>query len=428
MRPQRTPPELVFAVGFTCGVLTLGVIRMMTRDRDLELLTAVRNLALDTHVDEHEPRELIDDALAGMIGNLDRYSRYYPPREIEALRRETSGRYLGIGVLFLDIDRGVVRFALPGSPAERSGLRPGDRIVRIDGEWVADLEPGGVRDLLRRRTGEPIELEVEDRSGARREVALSPDHVTDPSVRHARILDPELGIGYLALTSFTHETDDEFDATVEWLRGRGMQGLVLDLRANPGGMLDVALRLADRFIDDGVLVSTRSRSETRSTHATLEGTRLGGLPLVLLVDGDSASASEVLCGALQDHRVAVVVGEPTYGKGAVQTLTEYEGEASVKITTSLYFTPAGRRIERDAEHGGLAPDVEAEITPLERRAIHAFLDSYSPPPNALDDLAAWEAEEGVAVLPRPPEDPQLRVALDLLRGVAPGPYVDVDGG
>ena len=423
MRGTRTPPELIFVVGFTCGILTLGTVRMLTRDPDIELLRTVRDRALSTHVEEHEPRELIDNALQGMVSSLDRYSRYYPPQEVEALDRETTGRYLGVGVLFLDMDRGVIRFELPDSPAERAGLRPGDRFVRIDGEWVADLQPGGVRDLLRRPNGDPVEVEIESRAGARRTTTLTPARVTDPSVRHARMLDPDAGIGYVALTSFTHETDGEFDRAVEWLQAEGMTGLVLDLRANPGGMLDVALHVADRFVSEGVLVSTRSRSETRSTRATEEQTRFSGLPLVLLVDGDSASASEVLCGALQDHRVAVVVGEPTYGKGAVQTLTHYEGDASVKITTSLYFTPAGRQIEHSAERSGLAPDIQVDITPAERRAIHAFLASYSPPPSALPELAAWEAEEDLPVVLRPPEDPQLAVAVDLLLGRAPGPFL-----
>jgi carboxyl-terminal processing protease len=186
-------------------------------------------------------------------------------------------------------------------------------------------------------------------------------------------------------------------------------------------MLDVALHFADRFVPAGVLVSTRSRTETRSTRATEKETRLAGLPLVVLVDGDSASASEVLCGAVQDHRVAVIVGEPTYGKGAVQTLTHFEGDASIKITTSLYFTPAGRQIEHTAERSGLAPDVQVDVTPAERRAIHAFLGSYSPPPAALPELAAWEAEEDVSDVPRPPADPQLAVAVALLLGRAPGP-------
>jgi carboxyl-terminal processing protease len=430
MRGARTPPELLFAIGFACGVLTLGTIRTFLRDRDVELFRAVRDLALETHVEDHDPRELLDDALSGMLTGLDRYSRYYPPADIEALQRETYGEYFGIGVLFLDADRGLIRFPLPDSPAERAGLRPGDRLVRIDGEWVADLPPGGVRELLQRRDRAEIELVVENRAGERRTTSLTPAQVLDPSVRHARMIPAPEGeptIGYAALTSFTSRTPDELDQAIAWLRTEGMQGLVLDLRANPGGMLDAALRIADRFLDEGVLVSTRSRTETRSTRATPEATRFAGLPLVLLVDGDSASASEVLCGALQDHRAAVVVGEPTYGKGAVQTLTPYDG-ARVKITTSHYFTPAGRRIERDEERSGLAPDALVELAPGERRELHAFLGGYSPPPSSLQELAAWEAEEELALLPRPPQDLQLEAAVDLLLGRAPDALAQRDGG
>jgi len=425
MQRARTPSSLVFGVGFSSGLLAFGTLRLLlpgAHDPDVELFRAVRDLALESYVEEPEPRQLVDDALRGMVGGLDRYSRYYSVDEIAAVERETSGEYLGIGVLFLDADAGLVRFALPDSPAERAGVTPGDRIVQVDGEWVADLPPGGLRERLRREKSDAIELVLEDRSGARRSASLRPAQVVDPTVRHARMLDQERGIAYVAVVSFSHHTPEEFDREVARLAERGMRGLVLDLRANPGGILDSAVQLANRFVGEGVLVSTRSRTETRSTHAKAEESRWRDLPLVLLVDGDSASASEVLCGALQDHRAAVVVGEPTYGKGAVQTLSRFERDAAlVKITTSSYFTPAGRRIERNTDWGGLAPDVLVPLPAVERRAVHAFLATYSPPESALEALLSWEREAGVEVLVPAPADPQLDAARKLLSGEAPGP-------
>ena len=425
MQRSRTPSELVFAFGFACGLVTLAIAHALlpsSFDREIELFRAVRDLASDTYVEEVDSRELIDGALAGMISGLDRYSRYYGPEAVAGIQRETSGEYHGIGVLFVDPEGGLIRFALPDSPAEKAGLTVGDRIVRVDDAWVRDLPPGGLRDRLRRAKRDAIELELEDRQGARRTTSLYTEQVIDPTVRHARIVDHDLGIGYLSIISFSHRTPDEFDRTIRWLEGEGMRSLVLDLRSNPGGILDSAIRIADRFVSEGILVSTRSRTETRSTHAKSDETHLKGLPLVVLVDGDSASASEVLCGALQDHRAAVVAGESTYGKGAVQTLSRFERDnAIIKITTSNYFTPAGRRIERGTGWGGLAPDVLVKVSNTARRMIHAFLNTYSPPPDAIPLLTAWEDEEGVTVMARAPEDPQLDAAMLLLRGVSPGP-------
>jgi carboxyl-terminal processing protease len=425
MSRSTTPPELVFTLGFASGLLALATVRLFLpggRDPDLDLFRAVRDLAVETSVEKPEPRALVDDGLRGMIGSLDRYSRYYAGDEIAAIDRETSGEYLGIGVLFLDPDAGLVRFALPDSPAERAGVAPGDRIVSVDGERVADLAPGGLRERLQRATDRPIELELESRTGERRSTSLRPARVVDPTVRHARILDEGRGIGYAALSSFSEHTPEELDRELERLAAAGMRGLVLDLRGNPGGILDSAVRVANRFVADGVLVSTRSRTETRSSRADEADARWLGLPLVVLVDGDSASASEVLCGALQDHRAAVVVGEPTYGKGAVQTLSRFEHHGAwVKITTSSYFPPAGRRIERGTDWGGLAPDVLVPLAAGDRRAVHGFLAAYSPPPLALEALRRWEAEEGREVLERPPPDAQLDAALRLLTGEPPGP-------
>ena len=430
MPNQKSHPELLFAVGFTCGLITLAIVHALlpsSFDRDIELVRAVRDLAEETFVEEIDSREVVDEALRGMLESLDRYSRYYGPDEIADIERETSGEYLGIGVLFEDDERGVIRFALPDSPADRAGLGVGDRIVSIDGEIVDDLPEGGLRKRLRRTSGELIELELERRDGSTAQTSLRPEAVINPTVRHARMLDDELG--YLSIVSFSHRTPEEFDRWTGWLREQGMGGLVLDLRGNPGGILDAAVAVADRFIAEGVLVSTRSRTETRSTHARRENTRLLGLPLVVLVNKDSASASEVLCGALQDHRVAVVTGEPTYGKGAVQTLSRFDRDrAIVKLTTSNYFTPAGRRIERGSGWDGLAPDVLVELPDALRRAIHAFLGTYSPPPEDLPELHAWEREEGRELIARAPADPQLDAAVNLLHGRPPGPVLarDVD--
>ncbi len=424
---SRTSPELTFAVGFACGLVALAIVHALlpsSFDRDVELVRAVRDLATETYVEEVDSREMVDDALRGLVGGLDRYSRYYGPAEIEQIERETSGEYRGIGVVFRDADSGEIRFPLPNSPAERAGLRVGDRILSVDGARVADMPAGGLRESLKRSAIDEIELEVEGRDGVQRSTRLTPEDVVDPTIRHARMLDAALGIGYVAILSFSHRTPDEFDECVDYLEGEGLRALIIDLRSNPGGILDAAIRIADRFIEEGTIVSTRTRVETRSSSATRAETSLAGLPLVVLVDGDSASASEVLVGALQDHRVAVIAGEPTYGKGAVQTLSRFERDnAIVKLTTSNYFTPAGRRIEHgdNGAQSGIAPDVLVQASGSVRRGIHDFLRTYSPPPKAVPELRRWEREEGIELIAKAPPDPQLDVALGLLRGESPAP-------
>ncbi|MCZ6597330.1 MAG: S41 family peptidase [Planctomycetota bacterium] len=429
-RAARGPagPEIPFAVGFACGLVALAVLHALlpsSLDREIELVRLVRDLAQEEYVREVDPRKLVDDALRGMVGGLDRYSRYYGPEEVAEVNRETEGEYRGIGVVFrAPVIDGVIRFALPDSPADRAGLGVGDRITSIDGNPVELMDEEEFRRYL--HGDEELLMVAEGREGTRREVVVRPEAVIDPTVRHARMLDPELGIGYLAIVSFSRRTADEFDEWTGWLREQGLHALVLDLRANPGGILDSAIQIADRFVETGTIVSTRSRNEAHSTQASREKTSWARLPLIVLVNGDSASASEVLVGALQDHRVGVVAGEPTYGKGAVQKIHRFEDHrAIVKLTSSYYFTPAGRRIEREddgrggAEWNGVTPDLLVKISASVRREIHRFLRTYSPPPDALAELEAWEREEGVELVARAPLDPQLDAAVDLLRGKAP---------
>ena len=403
------------------GLLSALVIDRLTawNDRDIELVRAVRNLALDEFVGETDSQELVDDALRGMLSGLDPYSRYYGPEEIARLDRETTGEFRGIGVVFRQpTTDGQVLFPFPGSPAAQAGIRVGDRFLTIAGQLVADMEPGGLQRAIQRSGGDVLEATVLGLDEVERAVRIQPESVLDPTVRHAQIFDPERGLGYLALISFTHRTPEEFDEAVASLREQGLERLVIDLRNNPGGILEAAVRVANRFIEEGTIVATRTRQATEITEARAAEAHLAGLPLVLLVDSGSASASEVLAGALQDHCVAAVVGESTYGKGTVQTLRRVgEDRAIVKLTTANYFTPSWRRIERqspDDLEAGIDPDLVVELTPQQKSDIHVFLDTYSPPPVHREAISAWAASLGEPLLAERPEDPQLEAALKLL--------------
>ena len=419
-----------FLVGFVVGVLaTIVVIQYLPRSSDpsLDHFTNVRDFVRETYVHEVTDEELVEHALHGMLSGLDNYSRFYDRHESEALNRETVGRYVGIGVVFRrPVEEGQVLFALPSSPADRAGVRVGDRFVRINGSKVAGLPGNGLRDLLKASQDGLLEVDVVGRDGEERQLRIAPDEIIDPTVRHTTMLDEENKIGYIAVLSFSRETDEEFDRAVDFLMDRGMKGLVLDLRHNYGGVLESAARIAERFIPEGVIVSTEGRGAPEIYHATASSATNKGLPLVVLVDEDSASASEVLAGALQDHRVAVIAGSPTYGKGMVQNIKPFKPFGTIaKVTSSYYYTPTHRNFERSAETGkdyGIQPDVRVPINELERSVIHGFLGRYGPPLEAISALETWEAEEDTFLLERHPPDPQLDAALALFEGTRPGAY------
>lgn len=414
----------VFLSGLLVGALVgaIGVAWLQDDREEWSRYRGVRDFAEQRFVRAPDRTKLADDALRGMLAGLDRYSRYYDTAETTAMERETGGRYRGIGVVLKrPIADGRVLFPLRGSPAEKHGVRVGDRIAELDGREFSQFDEPAVREALSRDTDEPVRMTVIGLDGARRELIVPRESVVEPTLRGERMLDLEQKVGYVALHSFSRETAAEFDAAYERLARLGMRSLVLDLRGNGGGTLVSAIAIARRFIGSGLIVSTENRREIQPFFAVpAEATRTG-VPLVVLVDEGSASASEVLAGALQDHRAAVVVGAPTWGKGTVQTILTFPAwHTSAKVTTSFYFTPAHRNLEHGEDAPfGIAPDVLVELQPAEAQEIRAFLDRQPPPDEALPALRAWETREHVRVLDDPPEDRQLACALDLLRGKRP---------
>jgi len=286
-----------------------------------------------------------------------------------------------------------------------------------------------LRALLSTDSGGPLAINVTGLDGERRSVTIQPDSIVDPSLRHTRMLDEERGIGYISLIAFSRETPGEFDRAFDFLQQRGMQALVLDLRRNLGGVLASAVKIAERFIPSGVIVSTEGRGEPVVSRVETARATLTGFPLVVLVDGDSASASEVLAGALQDHRVAVVVGAPTYGKGMVQSMRHFEDPNGIaKVTSAYYYSPSGRNFEHTAQANrdhGIIPDVLVETTRQERERVHAFLLRYGPPFDALRQLEAWQASESLQLIETMPPDLQLQAATDLFAGRRPNQRVSL---
>lgn len=296
------------------------------------------------------------DSVDGILSALDPHSRFYAPAEWKELLDEQNGGYTGIGVMIAGFDRAGARdtyvlSVVPASPAERAGLRFGDRLIAINGQRTTGLEPDVVRDKIRGDNDTRMRLTIERAATNTVEtVDLRRGRVPQPSIPDAYILRP--GIGYIDMTGgFDYTTSAEFGAAIAKLKRSGVTSLILDLRGNGGGIVDEAVKIAERFLPEGTLILTqrgRSPADNRVWKSTNRSPET--MPLVLLVNHSTASAAEILAGALQDHDRAVIVGEKTFGKGLVQSVLNLPGTAGLTLTTARYLTPSGRSVQRDYQH------------------------------------------------------------------------------
>ena len=312
------------------------------------------------YVEPIDDAVLLESAIRGMVADLDPHSEYLDADEYRDIRISTTGSYTGIGIEISEVD-GIVRVVTPiaGSPAARSGLRSGDEIVAVNG--IA-IQAGNVRDTIgqmRGRAGSEVSITVL-RDGQPIEHKMRREIVRVASVHH-QLLGPSFG--YIRLSQFSEATARELGRAVDTLQdenGGALAGLILDLRNNPGGVLDSAVDVSDLFLDSGVIVSAEGRTvDARFTRSAHRGDILDGGELVILVNEGSASASEIVAGALQDHGRAVVIGTSTFGKGLVQTVMPLSRGRAIKLTTSRYYTPSGDSIHET----GITPDVYVEGTP-----------------------------------------------------------------
>ena len=422
MEPQKPSPTnpFLFGLGGIAGAMFTAVAIIATQpavDPDWQAYQRVRDLIEREYVQPVNRQDLLAEAMDGMVGSLDPYSRFYVGEPLKRVQQETRGTFVGLGAIFdQPMDKGRILFPMPNSPAQRANLQIGDQILTFDGLKVAEFEPGGFAEHLRSLEPGLVPLQVRRLSGEVVDLELNPGFVVDPTVRHVDLLDEH--IGYLALISFSRESLGEFDLAVRELKERGATSLILDLRGNPGGVLVAALDLANRFVDQGVLLVTETRTGHVEERAQKGLATLLGMPLVILVDEDSASASEVVAGALQDQRRAAIVGTQTYGKGTIQTLTPLGNpDSMLKITTGFYATPSGRSIDRYyREDGGSAiwPDIEVELNAHERAALHNHLLSYSPPFASVAAVDALERQLGREPVARVQRDAQVLAAIELL--------------
>lgn len=397
-------------------------------------LVEVDALARQQFVDPIEGDRLVGGAIRGLLLQLDPYSGYIAPDELPSFKRRSSGNYIGVGIEIGVQDGQLIVIApIEGSPAADAGVLAGDVILAINGRKIKGHSVFDVEQLLEGTPGTRVQLRVQhqgEREPDTLTVVRGPVNlVTIRGFRRGAsgqwdyLIDPEWHIGYVRVSNFRDNTMRDFDAALRRLLQRRLRGLVIDLRFNPGGVMRQGIALADRFVDKGVIVSTVTRRKAVQEYlATLRNT-IKDVPLVVLINDASASASEIVAGTLQAHHRATIVGERSFGKGSVQKLIELaQHKAAIKLTTAYYRMPDGRIIHRTEANAasdawGVVPDTPITLSAEEVYAVQASR-------RALDlDFAAVNAEEGVRTLsqpdrPRPHEilrDRQLTEALSQLR-------------
>lgn len=360
---------LAVCIGLVLGLcLTVGPVVQADRapavEEDLpwqeaRLLAEVLERVKRDYVEAVDDHELIEAAIRGMVADLDPHSAFLAPDEFQEIRISTSGNYMGIGLeVSVENDQVVVVTPMDGSPAANAGVQPGDIVLSIDGMPVDPRDLDDTVARMRGRPGTPVVLGIR-RPGVETPMSfeLARERIEVHSVRSELL---ESGYGYVRISHFSETTAQDLARVVGELSaqaGEPLRGLVLDLRNNPGGVLEAAVAVADAFLDGGLIVTADGRMpEARFRIEATAGDLLDGAPVTVLVNGGSASASEIVAGALRDQERATVVGTVTFGKGSVQTVMPLSEGRAIKLTTSRYYTPSGQSI-----HGrGIQPDVTVE--------------------------------------------------------------------
>ncbi|MFO7962896.1 MAG: S41 family peptidase [Desulfobacterales bacterium] len=356
--------------------------------KGLKLLSDVIEIVEQRYVDDVDPKTLIENAVQGMVHGLDPHSSLLPPDELKELQMDTQGEFTGIGISIAMKD-GFVTVVSPiqGTPAYRAGIKAGDRIIKADGESTRDLReavkkmrgPKGTTVLItviRESEPEPIEFE------------LVRDVIPIESVKYAAL---KSGYGYVWITNFQENTTRDLKAALEELENGDtpLKGLVLDLRDNPGGLLNQAISVADLFLGNGTILTVKGRDDKNESHYRAHNDPTDReYPIVVLINGGSASASEIVAGAFQDHKRALLLGTTSFGKGSVQSVEHLREGYGLKLTIARYYTPSGRSIQAK----GIEPDIELTYLPLDARAENESGNERLTEKDLLNHL---DAESGV---------------------------------
>jgi carboxyl-terminal processing protease len=382
----------------------------------LELFGKAFEIVKARYVDEVSNKDLIESAIDGMLSKRDPHSAFLNEEDFRDMNEQTAGAFGGLGIE-VTMDKGVVKVVSPidDTPAAKAGVEPGDLITHIDGEQVYGLTLQEAIKKMKGRPGSKVVLKIFRENKDPFDVTIIRDVIRVDAVKSK--VKAGGRVGYIRLSTFNDNTTGEMGKEIAKLRkeNKDMAGFVLDLRNNTGGLLDQAVKVSDAFLSEGEIVSIMARQENASrVFFATEGDLIDNMPLVVIINGASASAAEIVAGALQDHRRAVLVGTKTYGKGSVQTLIPM-GETALKITTARYYTPSGRSIQGD----GIEPDVEVNRARIEeQKEDRIFAESTLS--NALkNDTGAGgkkDAKPG-AEDAKDANDYQLQRAVDMVRGL-----------
>jgi carboxyl-terminal processing protease len=385
---------------------------------ELRTFAEVMDRIKAAYVEPVDDKTLLENAIKGMLSNLDPHSAYLEPEAFAELQESTSGEFGGLGIE-VGTEDGFIKVVSPidDTPASKAGIQPGDLIVKIDGQPTKGLSLMEAVDKMRGKAGSKINLTLVREGGRPFDVELTRAVIKVKSVKSQLLED---GYGLIRITQFQVNTGEEVGKALAKLRkdnGKKLRGLVLDLRNNPGGVLQAAVEVSDHFLRKGLIVYTEGRianSELRFNADPADASE--GVPLVVLINGGSASASEIVAGALQDHKRGVLMGTESFGKGSVQTVLPLNNDRALKLTTALYFTPNGRSIQAQ----GIVPDIEVARAKLTREdggelIKEADLAGHLGNGNGGADKPSGKKAKGD---PRPQDDDyQLSQALNLLKGL-----------
>ncbi|WP_282009227.1 S41 family peptidase [Brevundimonas aveniformis] len=413
----------VLAIGASAAAVSQTRVGAQAAEtyRMLELFGDVVSVVERAYVVETDPKKLIEAALDGMLQSLDPHSNYLNAEDLERLNERSTGAYSGVG-LEITSENGLVRVITPmdGGPAQRSGVEAGDVITAINGQSAAGLSVAEVSEQLRGPAGESVVVTFLRDGEEPREITIVREVIRTFSVT-SRL---EGDFGYIRISTFNANTGRELGEAIAELRGENphLRGIVLDLRNNGGGLLDAAVAVSDAFLERGEIVSQRGRRPNDiHRYSATAGDLTGGLPVAVLINYGSASASEIVAGALRDHQRATLVGLTSFGKGSVQTVMPLRNgqDGALSLTTARYFTPSGQSIQRI----GIAPDLEVARSRREAEIVarSSFIYSEAAYTNALDASVGSERRGPHSPNEAPPEDfptdgdYQLQRALDLLR-------------
>lgn len=329
----------------------------------LNLFGEVMERTKTSYVEDVTDKKLIESAINGMLVSLDPHSSYLDAQSFKYMNEQTSGKFGGLGIE-VTMENGVVKVVSPidDTPASKAGLKPNDYITHIDGEQVVGMSLNDAVDKMRGKVGEKVKLTIRRINEKPFDVTLKREEIKIQSVKSELKADD---VAYIRISSFSEDTDKAVEKDLKKLQKKSKEplaGIVLDVRNNPGGLLDQAVNVSDLFLDKGEIVSTRSKNpqDTIKYNAT-KGDIAQNMPIVVLVNDGSASASEIVAGALQDHKRAIVLGERTFGKGSVQTVIPLGKYGAMRLTTARYYTPSGRSIQAT----GIMPDVEVKPAKVE---------------------------------------------------------------